>query len=166
MNNYKRLLLVGLVVAIAVALGFFYKRQSQQINSFEQCAGAGYPILQSFPEQCKTPDGKTFTRQVGTQKSGISGSVLLGPQCPVVREAKDCPDKLFQTTLVVTTADGTRVITQFSSDLNGVFRVSLTPGQYLIRSVTQTRPYCTSNSITVNANTYTTVTIHCDTGIR
>ncbi len=165
MKNYKGLLLVGLVIAIAGALGFFYKRQPQQINSFAQCAAAGYPILQSYPEQCKTPDGRTFTNTPTSGQSGVSGSVLLGPQCPVVRDGQ-CPDKPYQTDLVVTAADGQRVIAQFRSDQNGAFRVSLAPGQYLIRSVTQTRPYCSSGSLTVSANTYTNTTVHCDTGIR
>jgi hypothetical protein len=35
---------------------------SKTINSFADCAAAGYPILESYPEQCNTPDGKHFTR--------------------------------------------------------------------------------------------------------
>ncbi len=30
------------------------------INSFEACAAAGYPIMESYPRQCRTPDGRTF----------------------------------------------------------------------------------------------------------
>ena len=30
------------------------------INSFEECAAAGYPIMESYPEQCRTPDGRNF----------------------------------------------------------------------------------------------------------
>lgn len=33
-----------------------------QINSFEECAAAGNPILESYPEQC-TANGKMFTKQ-------------------------------------------------------------------------------------------------------
>lgn len=32
------------------------------INSFEDCVAAGNPILESYPEQCIAPDGRTFTR--------------------------------------------------------------------------------------------------------
>lgn len=35
------------------------------IDSFEDCANAGYPIAESYPEQCFTPDGRGFTRQLG-----------------------------------------------------------------------------------------------------
>lgn len=34
------------------------------IDSFEDCARAGYPIAESYPEQCFTPDGRSFTRSV------------------------------------------------------------------------------------------------------
>jgi hypothetical protein len=34
------------------------------IDSFEDCARAGYPIAESYPEQCFTPDGRSFTRSI------------------------------------------------------------------------------------------------------
>tara|TARA_Y100000034_G_C6855377_1_gene388654 strand:+ start:1054 stop:1356 length:303 start_codon:yes stop_codon:yes gene_type:complete len=33
-----------------------------QINSFEECAKAGNPIMESFPEQCSA-NGKTFIKE-------------------------------------------------------------------------------------------------------
>lgn len=33
---------------------------ANEINSFEACAAAGYPIMESYPRQCRTPDGRTF----------------------------------------------------------------------------------------------------------
>ena len=35
---------------------------SVAISNYEECAAAGYPIMESYPEQCATPDGRTFTR--------------------------------------------------------------------------------------------------------
>jgi hypothetical protein len=32
------------------------------IETFEECAEAGYPIMEIYPEQCRTPDGRLFTR--------------------------------------------------------------------------------------------------------
>lgn len=40
------------------------KEKIQNIISFDECAAAGYPVMESYPEQCKTPDGRTFTKQV------------------------------------------------------------------------------------------------------
>lgn len=98
---------------------------------------------------------------------GISGVVLLGPNCPVVQEEQPCPDTPFQTTLVVTTADGSRVIKEFSSDANGKFEVLLPPGEYTIGSPQGvTLPYCASDPVRVNAGAMTEITVNCDTGIR
>ena len=30
------------------------------ISTFEECKAAGYPILESYPMQCRTPDGRIF----------------------------------------------------------------------------------------------------------
>jgi hypothetical protein len=38
-----------------------------EISSFEDCVNAGYPILEIYPEQCKAPDGKTFTEDIGNE---------------------------------------------------------------------------------------------------
>ena len=37
------------------------------INNFEECVSAGYPVLESYPRQCKTPDGKSFTEDIGNE---------------------------------------------------------------------------------------------------
>lgn len=77
----------------------------QSINSFEECAAAGYPIMDSYPEQCAVPGGRTYTRQIPAndlpgsmnpappQGAGSSGS--MGGSDGMVActmEAKLCPD--------------------------------------------------------------------------
>jgi hypothetical protein len=34
------------------------------INSFEECIAAGYPVMESYPLQCRTPDGMTFVEEL------------------------------------------------------------------------------------------------------
>ena len=48
-----------------------YQQKSavEQISSFEECARAGYPVLESYPEQCRTPNGESFTRQIPNQQN-------------------------------------------------------------------------------------------------
>lgn len=36
---------------------------ADKINNFDECVAAGYPIMESYPEQCATPDGATFVRE-------------------------------------------------------------------------------------------------------
>src|SRR3989338_7748710 len=53
------------------------------ITNFQECADAGYPIMESYPEQCATPDGRTFLNEasripppetVGGETSGVVGN--------------------------------------------------------------------------------------------
>lgn len=101
--------------------------------------------------------------------SGVRGNVLLGPQCPVVREEENCPDKPYATTLVITTTDQSRVIKEFKSDESGTFSVRVPPGEYAIRSAAAANihPYCSGRgNIIVRSNVYTETIVYCDTGIR
>ncbi len=34
------------------------------ISNFQECAAAGYPVMQSYPRQCTLPNGKFFVEQV------------------------------------------------------------------------------------------------------
>lgn len=43
------------------------------VNSFEECAEL-YPVMESYPEQCNTPDGKHFTNPI----QFIDGSQIEG----------------------------------------------------------------------------------------
>ncbi len=51
------LLLVAIGILIVASLS---PADKSSINSFADCARAGYPIQESFPETCSVPGGKTF----------------------------------------------------------------------------------------------------------
>lgn len=56
--------LIGLGFAALGLLSFLNKQSVASISNFEECAAAGYPIMESYPEQCATPDGRSFTREL------------------------------------------------------------------------------------------------------
>lgn len=103
-------------------------------------------------------------------KSGITGTVMLGPTCPVLKNPPEpqCADKPYATTLNLTTADGHYILKKFDSNTKGKFSVDAAPGNYAISSAsTSLFPRCTSGGfVTVKADEYTNLTIYCDTGIR
>ena len=37
------------------------------IENFDDCAAAGNPVMESYPEQCRTEDGRTFVRDIGDE---------------------------------------------------------------------------------------------------
>jgi len=51
-------------IALLLIVLAFSGLKKPEINSYEECVSAGYPVLETFPEQCRTPDGKSFTRQI------------------------------------------------------------------------------------------------------
>lgn len=68
--DYKRVFwFIGLLVVlilIAVLFGVFNERSDNsysEIDSFEECVEAGYPVMESFPDRCMTPDGKSFIKE-------------------------------------------------------------------------------------------------------
>lgn len=90
--------LIGLVVAIVIVAGLLLsfsviqeQNQAFDIMTFEECAAAGYPIMESYPRQCRTPDGRLFVEDT----SGMSVSTFL--ECvngggTVVEGPPDSPD--------------------------------------------------------------------------
>ncbi|MDD4444068.1 MAG: hypothetical protein PHP81_03280, partial [Patescibacteria group bacterium] len=71
----KKALIIIIITLGVLVLGFFILNryiynakqapsQDVSINSYEDCAAAGYPILESYPEKCQAPDGRTFTRKL------------------------------------------------------------------------------------------------------
>src|SRR6185295_16627757 len=111
MKNNKQLVIVVAVALLAligvVIWSDVFRLEGgsiAKVTSFEECVKAGYPVMESYPRQCRAPDGKTFVEQINSeQESGIRGAVLLGPTCPVVKEPPDeeCADKPYETALVV-----------------------------------------------------------------
>ena len=72
------LLIVLLLIAADVAWLVTKKNAPQPIiTTFEECAQAGYPILESYPEQCRTPDGRSFTRIVESSGTELGTPVTL-----------------------------------------------------------------------------------------
>jgi len=101
--------------------------------------------------------------------SGIFGTILAGPQCPVQIEGDpQCDDKPLAATVIVKTADGLFEVARFTADSNGEFRVPLQPGSYLLDPLPGENgfPHSSPQLVTVEADTFTQVDISYDTGIR
>ncbi|MBY0110704.1 hypothetical protein K2Y00_01730 [Patescibacteria group bacterium] len=97
-------ILVALLFALILGAGMGYlfgydhgvqTTTQEMIDSFEECAAAGYPVMESYPEQCRTPDGQLFIREIPEEneidQTPISRPTPQEPMaCPA--DAKICPD--------------------------------------------------------------------------
>ena len=75
-----------------------------------------------------------------TARGAVRGQVLVGPQCPVVRESEPCPDRPLSAPVEVrraqdenlTNATEGRVVQRLTSDREGEFKITLPAGMYWI----------------------------------
>ena len=110
------LILFVSTLVFGIVIGYFFgydqgaaRATRAQVSSFEECKAAGYLIMEKYPEECLTPDGRSFTRIVDTQPIeesdntppshiggegwGVPDPITPSPQ-PVActMDAKLCPD--------------------------------------------------------------------------
>ncbi len=79
MKKSLPILLIILLLIAAGAVWLLTRKTVPQpiISTFEECAAAGYPILETYPEQCRTPDGKSFTKVVKATGTEFGSPVTL-----------------------------------------------------------------------------------------
>ena len=103
--------------------------------------------------------------------SGVRGTVLLGPTCPVMREPPDpnCADKPYAT-IVQVIAIGSPKSSPFATvetDKEGRYKVMLPPGEYALQPVGgSVMPRCGTKNVTIEPDVILETDLSCDTGIR
>lgn len=66
--NGKIIKISLLLTAIILLSTYFYTKNNyvkvvpKDIATFEECATAGYPVMETYPETCRVPGGTTYTR--------------------------------------------------------------------------------------------------------
>jgi hypothetical protein len=63
MNTKGNILTWALIAILLIGVYFYFSKKEESytsITTFKECVDAGYPILETYPEQCKTPDKRTF----------------------------------------------------------------------------------------------------------
>ncbi len=99
----------------------------------------------------------------------LSGSVTLGPTCPVERIPPDpnCAPKPFSTSISILNSENTKILKTINSDTNGAFSVNLDSGTYILQAKGgAVLPRCSQVSVVIKSGEQTKTEISCDTGIR
>jgi len=103
------------------------------------------------------------------KKSGITGTVILSPTCPVERIPPDpnCAPKPYATSINILKTGNMGIVKTIQSNGKGVFSVDLDSGFYTLEvQGGNVLPRCPEVSVEVKSGQYTTTEISCDTGIR
>lgn len=107
----------------------------------------------------------------GSARSGVEGSVLLGPQCPVEIEGQPCDDEPAAGVEVTVHEQlpgeayaAGEVVARATTDGQGHFRVDVDPGEYVVTA--DAGMFCELMDARVEEDEYVVVDVPCDTGIR
>lgn len=63
------------------------------INSFEDCVNAGYPVMESYPRQCRVPGGKLFVEDVTVEGIATAQVATVEPEDPAGVGLSAYPDR-------------------------------------------------------------------------
>jgi hypothetical protein len=113
-----------------------------------------------------------ITGTTPTPPSGIKGTVILGPTCPV-NGAPESNNPVPSACLtpyaaqMVVLDDENKAVAHIASGNDGTFKVDLTPGDYVLAPASSDAyPIAQPVSVTVVPGQYVTVQVNYDTGIR
>lgn len=87
------------------------QKPAGEIASYEDCIQAGYPVLESYPARCKTPDGATFTQNIGNELDLLDTIIVDYPrpgqlvESPLVIEGRARGRWFFEASAPVTLLD-------------------------------------------------------------
>ncbi len=154
MTDQKRITTIIATGALLGLAGYFFLRSNNffqkpatAINSFEECAVAGFPIMESYPEQCRTPDGRTFVHDITSQKAAFGSPVTL-----TMNEQVQFTDGLSVTLLEINDSRcKPRMVCIWAGELSLLFRITggtAGKSQKEIRLGTATMKSATENGYT------------------
>ncbi len=103
--------------------------------------------------------------------SGVTGTVHLGPQCPVETPDQPCDDRPAAGVEVTVSEQvpgeayvAGATVARGTTDADGTFRIAVAPGSYVVTA--EAGMSCELMDARVAEDAYTSVDVPCDTGIR
>jgi len=79
----KPVIIAVIIVILVVAIGALMITPEKEmvsdideptINNFEECIAAGNPAMESYPRQCRTPDGEHFVESIQEEQESATES--------------------------------------------------------------------------------------------
>lgn len=109
--SFKKATLILIVIVILLGIAFvldsFQDERVRSVDSFEECADL-YPVMESYPRQCRTPDGRHFVEEIervpGEGEDGTTTSPGNGRG-----EVERVPEELFPSDPTVPEGETSRV---------------------------------------------------------
>src|SRR5438093_12951246 len=107
--------------------------------------------------------GACANSALSAKDSGIQGTAIYGPTCPVQRVGGPSCQRPYSA--VITFRDGQTAAT-IRSGTDGKFRIELPPGTYTVGAQGNGPPTVKPFEVIVKPHAFTTITVMFDSGIR
>jgi len=81
----KKIIFIALIIFFAIIAALVFdigRRDNTEPVNFRECALLGYPILESYPRQCRIPNGKSFTEEVEQTPDNKNDLIKLDTPLP------------------------------------------------------------------------------------
>lgn len=76
-------MVIVILVIVAFSLAYLINQKSiSKVTNFEQCARLGFPIMESYPRQCRA-GGKTFIEDINVNKPVNANKNTISPECKI-----------------------------------------------------------------------------------
>lgn len=77
------------------------------VNDFLTCSEAGYPVMESYPAQCRTPDGRVFVEDLSENAEVVLSTPMTGQivSSPLTVSGKAKGNWFFEANIPVTLKD-------------------------------------------------------------
>jgi len=72
--------IVVVVLVFAISLFLCTNKEAVEINDFFSCVEAGYPVMESYPRQCRTPEGDSFVEDIGNELEKLELIIINTPR--------------------------------------------------------------------------------------
>ncbi len=57
----------GVALLVIAGVSYFFGGKASTVSNFAECAKAGNPVMESYPRQCRSKEGKTFREDIGNE---------------------------------------------------------------------------------------------------
>ncbi len=132
MNQLKNVIIIVLLLVVAGLVFALLPKENNEENGnddafanvtdFASCIEAGGALLETFPEQCRTPDGRSFTDEVVSNSEVVIDSPAFGATVtsPLTVTGKARGNWFFEANIPVTLKDGNgKVLAQVGAQAQG-----------------------------------------------
>jgi hypothetical protein len=158
--------------SVPTRFGQYFVNQPIPTSLLLPCSGFGRVVFRPTPNSPTARPSGVSVHYVNPAASGVAGTVLFSPTCPVVQvpPTPACAPKPGAAHIQLLRSDGA-VAAQGDAGSNGQFFVSVQPGRYTVVATTPPPMIgrgCTAapTQVTVTGDGVAHVSVSCDTGIR